>query len=394
MADTSLRAIMDTVEPEGAFIPDDWISMFGLLTDELSFRDYGDLILEIFEPFVGWMESRPPAATNATTPTLTTSVESIEPSPLFLPSPGIPTTNINTPKTLKRARPVSPSTAEVQSSKRLRAGDENTRPSPDDACKDVPSLKVVPATPITMKTGSDQVTQDALGPAIALTPAVWRVSFSSPLAPQTPRFSSPNGYVSLSDPVPASSRTPTPSSERMKRKPVSSSKFTPSKNSGSSTVFPVDKSVDVTCGKLESSKKSVVTGKPDKMCKTVPKFVPFRTSVSPNKSVSSSKSVASSSESVSSSQSTSSSKFVSSTKSASSSKSSISSGKSDASSSKSASSSAGKPVAPEKFVPTRKSRSSLSNVPRTPQQPNGLNLQRRLIIISPPSRPSKSTHRI
>ncbi|KAH0582901.1 hypothetical protein H2248_010802 [Termitomyces sp. 'cryptogamus'] len=401
MADDSLQALMDTVET-GTFIPDDWIAMFGLLTDELSFRGYGDLVQEIFKPFVEWMESRP--CVNVTTPTLAASVEPIEPPPLFLPSPAIPA-NANSPVKLKRTRSISPSIAEAQSSKRLKLSDGNALPSPDGGCEEVIlSLKVIPATPpfVSMKAGSDTVLHvyddPSLGPAIALTPAVWRVSSSSPLAIQTPHSSSPESPVPPSEPISVPSRTPTPPSERKHRKAVavySRSKFTPSKNSGSSTV-----SVEnpVAAGKLESSSKSLISGRSQAMPKTVPEFVPSRTPVSSVKSGSSSKSVISN-ESVSPNKSVSFSRSALSRKtvasslsntSASSSKCSTSSGNLDASSSRSASSR--KSANSGKFVPTRrKSGSDLSSVPRTPQ-PNCLNLQRRLIIISPPPRPGKSTH--
>ncbi|KAG5327919.1 hypothetical protein C0989_011013, partial [Termitomyces sp. Mn162] len=177
MADNSLQALMDTVET-GTFIPDDWIAMFGLLTDELSFRGYGDLVQEIFKPFVEWMESRP--CVNVTTPTLAASVEPIEPPPLFLPSPAIPA-NASSPVKLKRTRSISPSISEAQSSKRLKLSDGNALPSPDGGCEEVIlSLKVIPATPpfVSMKAGSDTVLQvydaPSLAPDIALTPAVWR----------------------------------------------------------------------------------------------------------------------------------------------------------------------------------------------------------------------------
>ncbi|KNZ72643.1 hypothetical protein J132_02236 [Termitomyces sp. J132] len=288
MADDSLQALMDTVET-GTFIPDDWIAMFGLLTDELSFRGYGDLVQEIFKPFVEWMESRP--CVNVTTPTLAASVEPIEPPPLFLPSPAIPA-NANSPVKLKRTRSISPSIAEAQSSKRLKLSDGNALPSPDGGCEEVIlSLKVIPATPpfVSMKAGSDTVLHvyddPSLGPAIALTPAVWRVSSSSPLAIQTPHSSSPESPVPPSEPISVPSRTPTPPSERKHRKAVavySRSKFTPSKNSGSSTV-----SVEnpVAAGKLESSSKSLISGRSQAMPKTVPEFVPSRTPVSSVKSV-------------------------------------------------------------------------------------------------------------
>ncbi|KAG6883948.1 hypothetical protein C0992_007379 [Termitomyces sp. T32_za158] len=456
MADDSLKAIMDTVE-EGAFEPDDWFSMFALLTDELSCKDYGALALDIFEPFVGWsllltfdiaqrsdvldrLDCRPPAVVSAVTPTLTAAAESIEPPPLFLPSPGIPESSSITPLKLKRARTVSLSTAEDQDLKRIKIDDESAETSPD-----VPNVTIVPATPtfISTETISDGVSQvsDALGPAIALAPAVWRVSSSSPLASHVSRFPSPNHSVSRTHSAPAPSRPSTPSSKNKERKSaVSRSKFTPTRSSGSgsgsgSGAVRVDNAAGVTCGK-GSLGKSVVTARHDVVRKTGPKFVPSRTRVSSagsipldeaaisSKSDSGSKPVApsksdSSGKPMASSKSDSSGQPMASSKSDSSAKSMASSGSDSSSKSASASKSvqaskstdrnkssissvsisnvpalSSKSVNTEKFVPSRReSITNLSkNVPRTPQ-PNCLNLQRRLVVLSPPPKQLKPTYR-
>ncbi|KAG6857430.1 hypothetical protein H0H87_003497 [Tephrocybe sp. NHM501043] len=250
-ADASLVAIMDTVE-KGAFIPDDWISMFGLLLDKLSFKDYGDLMMKIFVPFIDWSEPKPseiPTSNHRTpvTPAKSATVVGIVSQPLFLPSPS---TSVATPgPDRKRDQPNSPH-AEIRNAKRFKCSDENCPPPKRPSglrtlCnttvvgshlslfaatgKDLDTCpEAVREGRSTSKSMSSDNLQPFVTPSFQLIPAVWSVSPLSPLAPQTAQFEPVLKSASINTPV----ATSEPDIPRMPNSRSSSSPPTSTTQSG------------------------------------------------------------------------------------------------------------------------------------------------------------------
>ncbi|KAG6910198.1 hypothetical protein DXG01_012333 [Tephrocybe rancida] len=234
MADASLVALGDTME-EGAFIPDDWISMFGLLVDALPYQVYTELMLEIFMPFTWWLKSwysgrTTPKSTNPPAPIEAAIAAPVESQTLFLPSmdDSISDTSFDTKvkvHTKKRSRsvlaPIPP-----QSRKRVKREDGN-QPTQENFSTGTPSAPAVTPLSVSLRvnrlldsgaespqkqspqkisTRSNNVEKlikqvhQLEQPSSPLVPDVWRVNSLSPLAVQSPVFapSTPSGNPSSS----------------------------------------------------------------------------------------------------------------------------------------------------------------------------------------------------
>ncbi|KAG6885109.1 hypothetical protein C0993_005783, partial [Termitomyces sp. T159_Od127] len=238
LADASLRAITDTLE-QAAFAPDDWVSMFALLADELALKEYGALAVDVFAPFVAWMHSRPPRPLPPVVRAGTPTEPPPPPPPLFLPSPGIPesactsTSTSASPHRPKRARAVSPSTP-VPGAKRARTRSARAGGGPCSAVVPAAPAFVSPKTKTASRLGLGLGLAPAPAIALALAPAVWRVSSSSPLA-------SP---VSCFPPA----RTPPPPGRNERKSVLSRGKFAPTGNAAGNVCVGGDEACGVVWG--------------------------------------------------------------------------------------------------------------------------------------------------
>ncbi|KAG6837360.1 hypothetical protein H0H93_010962 [Arthromyces matolae] len=342
VADKSLTAIMDTVQ-EGLFIPDDWISMFGLLTRALS------------------------------------------PS-LF------------SPKRRKTSH---------------GDGDENV-PSRGGQCEvSVPALNIMPATPdsASISSASEEISQEtrSLDPSFALKGTVWRVSTSSPLAQESPSLFlddsasfSDSSLTSISSCTPPKVSPPPPSKPKPKTGVIVK-------------VVPVKKVLAPANGSLTPLKRPKAAFKPvssrpsghvsprDKVPRN--SDVPLVSKKTATSSKSASCQPHASTKSTSSTMPAQSRKSPSPIKFAPSRKSSVFTQPPSPSKSSRSKSSLSPPSVPKKSVsfanhltPTkcasrRPSIPSSKSAPIVPKAsvPNSLNLQRRLIILSPPPKATKGT---